>query len=101
MKRGKSFQPGNPGRPKGSKNRQPPIAMRIRGVEQLGPRFFDVMKQAAHSRFKSDRRWFAERYIALLPREDKLTLSGGQKLEIIEELVDVITPAQPPPAHGP
>ena len=90
-----SFKPGNPGRPKGSKNRQPPIAMRIRVVEQLGPRFFDVMKQAAHSRFKSDRRWFAERYIALLPREDSLKVSGG--LEDLSPLAQRFLKREPRP----
>lgn len=79
-----SFKPGNPGRPVGSKNRIPPIAARIRVVEELGPRFVEIMRQAAFSRFKSDRRWFAERYASLLPREDSLKVEG--KLESLHPL---------------
>lgn len=42
------------------------------------------MRQAAFSRFKSDRRWFAERYASLLPREDSLKVEG--KLESLHPL---------------
>ena len=40
------------------------------------------MQEAAQSRFKTDRQWFAAEYRKLLPKDEAVTLTGDQQLVI-------------------
>lgn len=82
------------GRPKGSKNKMPPAEIKLRVIQNMRREYEGIMCAAARSKLKTDRRWFAEEYRKLLPKDEALTVTGDKIFEL------VLPTPEPPGASG-
>ena len=98
------FKKGNPGKPKGAKSKQPPIDIKRKVVTELAGDFFAIMQEFASSTIKSDRRWFADLYAKLLPKESEVAMTGAPvivQFATAEDLAPDEVPADDPPDSPP
>lgn len=87
-------RPG-PGRPKGSKNKCLPAAIKLRLLQDFAGNFESVLRQMFTSRVKTDRRWAADQYRRMLPQDVDATVQTGESLCIV-----IPTPAPEPAADA-
>lgn len=71
------------GRKPGSRNKLPPMEVIRNAIEELGPRWKEVMNEMAYSPSKADRKWFVQVFARLLPRKTMLELENQGPRHII------------------
>lgn len=79
------FKPGNPGggRPKGSKNKGLPAEIKLRVLQSRAEDFERIMEDAANAKSAAARRWFADQYRRMLPKDEAVTVTNDKQLVIV------------------
>lgn len=80
-----AFAPGHKrgGRPKGTKNKTLPAALKLQALTELGAEFVEALAKFLRSRVKSDRKFAIDQLRRMLPADQELTVNGDKPLCIV------------------
>ena len=90
------------GRPKGAKSKKLPPDMKLEVLQRGFTAYRDIMLQMATGKTMSQRKWFADQYRRLLPRDEAISVTGDKQLVIVVPAPpkDCPVPTVPPAADN-